>query len=366
MNYVSYVMLGFALLGIIDRMIGNKFHLGEEFEKGFELLGTIVLTMAGMIVLSPLIASLLEPFFNSVYKALHIDPSVLTSSIFANDMGGAQLAKSISKNETLGYFNGLVVGSMVGATVSFTIPFAITVVGKERQKELTLGLLCGIVTVPVGCAVGLAFCRLPVLVAITDLIPIIIFAGIIAAGLLLFPQICIKAFKVFGIFIKVLISAGLALGLIKFVTGREVIKGLGSFEDAMDICIACAVALAGAFPALKIISAIISKPLGALGRMIRINEKSTAGFISSLASNVPTLKMMNEMDSKGAMLNSAFAVSASFVIADHLAFTLAYNKSYLGIVMLSKLISGLCAVWFAAFIYKKVGKSVLGKEEENG
>ena len=366
MDYVSYIMLGFALLGIVDRIFGNKFHLGEEFEKGFELLGTIVLTMVGMFVLSPVLANLLEPFFNSVYKGLHIDPSVLTSSVFANDMGGAQLAKAIAKNESLGYFNGLVVGSMMGATVSFTIPFAISVVGKERQKEFILGLLCGVVTVPVGCAVGLTLSGLPLTVALIDLIPLVIFAGILAAGLLYFPEICIKVFKVFGIFIKILISVGLGLGLIKFVTGHELVKGLGSFKDAVDICLACAIALAGAFPALKIITTVLSKPLGALGKKLKINEKSTLGFISSLASNVPTLEMMNDMDSKGAMLNSAFAVSASFVIADHLAFTLAYNKSYLGVVMLSKTVSGLCAVLFASIIYKKVGKSVFEKEKKDG
>ena len=53
MNALAYVMLGFSLLGALDRILGNKFGLGKEFEKGFELLGTLALSMIGMIVLTP-------------------------------------------------------------------------------------------------------------------------------------------------------------------------------------------------------------------------------------------------------------------------------------------------------------------------
>ena len=35
------------------------------------------------------------------------------------------------------------------------------------------------------------------------------------------------------------------------------------------------------------------------------------------------------MDDKGVILNSAFIVSASFVLADHLAFTIAFNSNYI-------------------------------------
>ena len=39
MKIVSIIMLIFALLGAIDRIFNNKFGLGKEFEKGFNLLG---------------------------------------------------------------------------------------------------------------------------------------------------------------------------------------------------------------------------------------------------------------------------------------------------------------------------------------
>ncbi len=49
MNVLSIIMLVFAILGALDRIIGNKLGLGAEFEKGFMLLGNMALTMIGLI-----------------------------------------------------------------------------------------------------------------------------------------------------------------------------------------------------------------------------------------------------------------------------------------------------------------------------
>ena len=41
-------MLVFSMLGALDRIIGNKFGLGKEFERGFMLLGNMALSMMTM------------------------------------------------------------------------------------------------------------------------------------------------------------------------------------------------------------------------------------------------------------------------------------------------------------------------------
>ena len=61
-------MLFFALLGALDRILGNKLGIGKEFEKGFLLLGQLVLSMMGMIIIAPVIAELLSPAFDFVYN----------------------------------------------------------------------------------------------------------------------------------------------------------------------------------------------------------------------------------------------------------------------------------------------------------
>ncbi len=362
MNVISIIMLSFAILGALDRIFGNRFGLGKEFEKGFLLLGTLALTMIGMIVISPLLARLLEPCFSFVYNSFKIDPSIITSSIFANDMGGAALAKEIARDDRIGMFNGLVVASMMGATISFTIPFALGCVKKEKHKELMLGLLCGIVTIPLGCFVAGLLSDIPIGLLLLNLLPLLLFALIIATGLMLIPQVCIKIFDILGIIIKILITIGLCLGMLEFLIGFKLIDGLATFEEGAKICLNGAIVMSGAFPMLYILSKLLKKPIKKLGLFWGINEKSTLGFVSSLASNVSTFEMMDEMDSKGAVLNSAFAVSASFVLADHLAFTLAFDATYLWMMMIGKLVSGLFALIFSLIVYNRIGHRIVAKE----
>ena len=358
MNIISIIMAIFAIIGIIDRVFGCKLGLGKEFEKGFLILGQITLSMMGMIIIAPVIADLLSPFFDLVYNTFKIEPSIIPASIFANDMGGAPLAKEIAKNDTVGMFNAMVVSSMMGATISFTIPFALGCLTKEKQKDFTIGLLCGIVTIPVGCLISGIFCNINIVTLLLNLMPLIIFAVLIAIGLILIPNVCIKIFNVLGIIIKTIISLGLILGITELLIGIKPIKSADDIFAAGSICINAAVVMSGAFPLLFVISKILSKPMEMLGNAIKINKISTLGFISTLANNVTTFEMMKDMDRKGTVLNSAFAVSASFVLADHLAFTLAFEPSYLFPMIIAKITAGLSAILFAVIIYKKTENNI--------
>ncbi len=362
MNVISIIMLSFAILGALDRITGNRFGLGKEFEKGFLLLGTLALTMIGMIVISPLIAKLLEPCFAFVYNTFKIDPSIITSSIFANDMGGAPLAKEIARDNRIGMFNGLVVASMMGATISFTVPVALGCLKKEKHKELMLGLLCGIVTIPLGCFVAGMISDIPIGLLLLNLLPLLLFASIIATGLILIPRICIKIFNILGTVIKILITVGLCLGMLEFLLDFKPIAGLAPFEEGAVVCLNAAIVMSGAFPMLHILSKLLAKPIKKLGAFLKINEKSTLGFVATLANNVSTFEMMNEMDPKGTVLNSAFAVSVSFILADHLAFTLAFDATYLWMMMVGKLVSGIFAILFALIVYSRIGSTVIAEE----
>jgi ethanolamine transporter len=154
MNFVSVFMAFFSVLGAADRILGNRFGLGKEFEKGMMLMGNVSLSMIGMIVISPFISSLLGPAFTFVRDVLHLEPSIIPASLFANDMGGASMAVQVAADQKMGLFNALVVSAMMGCTVSFNIPYALGVVKPEKNNELFLGFLCGIVTIPVGCFVA--------------------------------------------------------------------------------------------------------------------------------------------------------------------------------------------------------------------
>ncbi|MBE6555727.1 MAG: ethanolamine utilization protein EutH [Ruminococcaceae bacterium] len=369
MNVISLVALVFAVIGAIDYILNNRFGIGVQFQKGFMLLGTMALSMIGMIVLSPLLAELLSPIFRFVSDTLHLDPSILPASLFANDMGGAPLSVAVATDDRLGLFNGLVVSSMMGCTISFTIPFALGMVDKKHQRHLILGLLCGVVTIPIGAFAAGLICRLSLGLLLLDLLPLILFSAIIAVCLLLFPEKCIRVFRWFGVFITALITAGLLLGMINFVFKKEVIAGLATIESGALVCLNAAVALAGMFPLIYILSRLLRKPLNALGKRVGINEESTLGMVSALASSATTFGMMDQMDKKGVMLNAAFSVSGAFVFGGHLAFTMAFDGSYVLPVVAGKLIAGVLALVLANLLYgilcRKEQAAVPQKEESD-
>lgn len=357
MNFVSVFMTIFAILGIIDRIIGNKFGLGKELEKGFYLFGNMALSMMGMLVISPLLADLMSPLFDFFADTLKLDPSIIPASLFANDMGGAPLSEQIATNEKVGMFNALVVSSMMGCTISFTIPYALNVVPKEHHKEVLIGFLCGIITIPLGCLVSGFVILIPIIPLLLNLLPLLIFAVLIAVGLLLKPMICVKVFSIFGKLINIVIMIGLALGIIKFLTGFEIIKGLDSLESAAMVCVNATTVMSGAFPFIYILSKIINKPMKKLGSKLKINETAALGFVSSLATSATTFDLIKDMDKKGIVMNSAFTISAAFTFAGHLAFTLAYDSAYIFPMIIGKLVAGLFALLLSILIYKRIYKN---------
>ena len=352
MNIITVVVIVFSLLGALDRIIGGRFGLGKEFEKGFGLLGAMALSMIGMIVITPWLASVLEPVFSFVWKYLHIDPSVVPAMLFANDMGGAPLAAQIAVNEQIGGFNALIVSSMMGVTISFTIPFALGIVKFEQHKELFLGVLCGIVAIPLGCFVSGLMLRIPLGALLIDLLPLLIFAGILTFGLLKYPDACIKIFSGFAVLIRGLITVGLVIGMIHFLTGKELISPISTLEEGAMVCVNASVVLAGAFPFMWIVSKLLKKPLCYIGDKMGINEVSALGFASTLVSSAPTYGLMYKMDEKGAILNSAFSVSAAFVFGGHLAFTMAFDQDYISAMMVGKLVAGVLAIIVAHYVYE--------------
>lgn len=352
MNIITIVVIVFSILGALDRIIGGRFGLGKEFEKGFGLLGAMALSMIGMIVITPWLAGVLEPVFTFVWKYLHIDPSVVPAMLFANDMGGAPLADQIAVSEQLGGFNALIVSSMMGVTISFTIPFALGVVKFEQHKEMFLGVLCGIVAIPLGCLVSGLMLRIPLGALLIDLLPLLIFAGTLGFGILKYPDACIKIFSGFAVLIRGLITVGLVIGMIYFLTGKELVSPISTLEEGAMVCVNASVVLAGAFPFMYIVSKLLKKPLCYIGEKMGINEVSALGFASTLVSSAPTFGLMNKMDEKGAILNSAFSVSAAFVFGGHLAFTMAFDQSYISAMIVGKLVAGVLAIFVANYVYE--------------
>lgn len=352
MNVITIVVLAFSILGAVDYIIGDKIGVGKEFQRAFSLFCPMALTMLGMIVIAPAIGVWLTPFFEWFYNALGIDPSIIPASLFANDMGGTPLAQAVCKNTDIGNYNAFIISSMMGCVISFTVPFSLGVVKKEQHKELFFGLLCGIVTIPVGSFIAGLILKIKPLVLLINLLPLIILAVIVGAALILVPKICIKCFSVFGVFVKILATAGLMCAIFTFLTKVKICPYFDTFENAVYICANACVTLSGALPFMFIVSKLLNKPLNAIGSKVGIDGVSALAFLGSLVTNASTFGVMEKMNKKGVVLNSAFAVSASFTFGCHLAFTMAFDNRYVVPMIIGKIVSGIFAVVLAFLVYK--------------
>ena len=375
MTILIALVLIFSTLGAVDYVIGNKLGIGSEYERAFKLFSAMALSMIGMIVLAPMIAKLLTPVLGFMSETLGLDPSILPAMLLANDMGGAPLSTQVATDPAMGMFNGLVVSSMFGCTVSFTIPFALGLVAKENYRELCFGLLCGVVTIPVGCFVSGLICGIAILPLLLDLLPLVIFSGVIAAALIFAPNGCIKVFKVFGFLIKALIIVGLTLGIYNFLIQKitpvtlfgnavelPLIPYLDTVESGAMVCLNASIVMTGMFPLVSLVSRLLNKPLKAIGEKLGIDEKSSLSLVACLATSATTFGMMNDMNKKGMLVNSAFAVSGAFTFCAHMAFTIAFpgGEDYLLPMIVGKLISGVAALVMAFLLYRTLMKKAEG------
>ncbi len=353
---IIYVMVVFMVLGAIDKCTGNKFGLGEQFEEGIMAMGSLAVAMVGVICLAPVLADVLRPIVVPVFNILGADPAMFAGSLLANDMGGAPLALELAKDPNAGLFGGLIVGAMMGPTIVFIIPVALGIIEKDDQKFLATGILAGIITIPIGAFVGGLVAGFELMMVLRNLVPIIIFAVVIALGLLKFENAMIKGFTYFGKGVVIVITLGLAAAIVEALTGIVVIPGMKPIGEGIEIVGDIAIVLAGAFPLVFVITKVFNKPLMALGKVLGMNDVSAAGLVASLANCIPMFGMMKDMDNRGKIINVAFSVSAAFVFGDHLGFTAGFNANMITPMIVAKLVGGITAVLLAMVIANKTLK----------
>ena len=350
---VILIMGLFAVLGGLDRILGNRFGLGERFEEGIQAMGSLALAMIGVICIAPVLAQVLRPIVVPAFGFLGADPAMFAGTILACDMGGGNLAVELTGDRQAAMLGGVITGSMLGATVVFTIPVAMGMLKQEDRGAAAKGILAGIVTVPVGVLTGGLVAGFPFGMVLRNLTPIVLIAALIALGLWKAEKAMIRGFEIFGKGIVILVTVGLVAGILQKLTGITLIPGIAPIEDGFQIVGDIAIVLAGAFPLVYVVTKLLKKPLLKLGGLLGINDTAAGGLIASLANSIATFGMVKDMDYRGKVVNVAFAVSAAFVFGDHLGYTAGFAPDMLPAVILGKLAGGISAVAVAMMLTAK-------------
>ncbi len=345
-----WLMAGFALAGAIDRICGNRLGLGAEFENGILAMGSLALAMVGIVCLAPVLAAVLRPVVVPVFRALGADAAMFAGSILACDMGGGSLARELTTDADAAALGGVITGSMLGATLVFTIPVAMGILEEEDHPAMAKGILCGVVTIPVGVLVGGLVAGFRLGMILRNLVPIVLLAAVIALGLWRAERAMVRGFALFGKGVVAVITLALAVAIVRALTGVAILPGMVDISEGFQTVGSIAIVLAGAFPLVAVITKLLNRPLLAAGRKLGINEPAAAGLIASLANSIAMFGMVKSMNYRGKVVNIAFAVSAAFVFGDHLGFTAGFAPELLSAVILGKLSGGVSAVTLALLL----------------
>ena len=393
---IMYIMMSFMLIAAVDRIFSQfggseailgKIGLGkvgkgiagsgEQFEEGFMAMGALGLAMVGMTALAPVIAMLLGPVIIPVYEMLGANPSVFAGSILAIDMGGFFLAKELAGGDVAAWlYSGVLLASMMGATMVFSIPVALGIIEKKDRRFLALGVLAGIVTIPVGCIAGGLVAKFSgveidgqvvdfsMTMLLVNMIPVIIVAALVCLGLKFIPEKMINGFQIFAKILVGIITIGLAAAVAKFTVGWNLIPGLdpifmaegdvpGQVMRAIEVIGSISAVLLGAYPMVLLLTRWFEKSFMKIGSLLKINNMAAGGMIATLANNIPMFGMMKKMDTRGKIINCAFSVSAAFALGDHLGFVAANMAPMIFPMIAGKIIGGITAIFVTIMMMPK-------------
>lgn len=333
---IMYIMMFFMLIAAVDRILsqfgGSARFLGKfgksiegsggQFEEGFMAMGALGLAMVGMTALAPVLAHVLGPVIIPVYEMLGANPSMFAGTLLACDMGGFFLAKELAGGDVAAWlYSGLILGSMMGPTIVFSIPVA-------------LGVLAGIVTIPIGCIAG----------------------GLVA----MYSGVQINGQPVEFTFALILMNMIPGLDPIFMAPGDKP----GEVMRAIEVIGSISCVLLGAYPMVLLLTRWFEKPLMSVGKVLNMNNIAAAGMVATLANNIPMFGMMKQMDTRGKVINCAFAVSAAFALGDHLGFAAANMNAMIFPMIVGKLIGGVTAIGVAMMLVPKEDATAAKTEAE--
>lgn len=340
---IMWIMAVGAVVGGLDYLFGSKLGLGQKFENGFMLLGPTALSMAGIICLAPLLSDVLGPVISPAFAFFGLDPAIF-GGVLAIDMGGYQMALDLCDDPAAGRFAGLIVAAVFGCTITFTIPVGVGMIEKDDQPRFARGILLGLIAMPVTLLIGGVCCGLSIGATLFQSLPILLLSALFLLGLVKIPDRMIRGFTVFASIIRALTAIGLILGAFAFMTGVSLLPGLGSLEEAMAVVSSIGIVLLGSLPVAELLQRLLKRPFAWLGRKIGINEVSVVGLLITMVSVVPVFTMIKEMDERGKVINVAFMVSATAMLAAHLGFTAGVAPEMIPALLCAKFFGGACAV----------------------
>ena len=381
---VVYIIMACAIAGCLASVIKPESELGQQFVAGIDSIGPIFLPTAGIMASAPYLTAFVSSVFGSAYSAVGADPAMAATTFIAVDMGGYQLADALAETRE-SWIMAMITGYMAGATIVFSIPVALKMLEKCDRKYLALGVMSGLLAIPIGVFVASAIIAVshPIVREVistnadatyqlalswgqigVNLIPLIIVCVALAAGLKFKPDAMIKGFIVFGRVMESALKIVFVLVVVEYFTGVwSTLFGSFGFDPiiadeedifrALEVSGAIGMMLCGAFPMVYLIRRYLAKPLAKIGGAVGLSSDATAGLLAGSANVLALFSMVKDLRAKDKVICMAFAVCCAFLFGDHLSFTANFQPNLIVVVLAGKLAAGICAIVFANLLAVK-------------
>lgn len=330
-------------MGGIAFCLNEKYRMGIKFREGVEMAGQMILSIAGIMTIAPVLATILKPVVVPLFRLTGADPACF-AILLGCDMGGYPLAVSLAESQDVAKMMGLAPAAMLGGTLTFAIPVARGMLNDEDFGYFSKGMLTGILTIPVGSIAGGFIQGLEWKVILINHVPIILLSVLLTLGFRFCEDRLVRAADIFGKAITKIGIVGLVAGGVTYLTGFTVIPGMPSVMDGMTTVCGMVFILAGTMPLLDIFNRAVSGPMNRIGKKAGLDAVSVSGILFTLASCVPTCAMMKDMTKRGIVLNSTWLVACVGLLGSQIGFVLQETPEMLVPFVSAKLISGALAM----------------------
>ena len=347
-----------AVIGGADYLMKNRFGLGSKFIESFEIMRTLAVASAGIIVLAPVLAQWLQPVLLPLFRLMHADPAMF-GSLIANDMGGYPLAVLLAEDAEMGLMAGAITSSMLGATLVFVMPVGMGMMRAEDQPFFIRGVLLGVIAIPFGSIAGGLAAGFDAAKVLVNHIPIILISALLAAGFVWIPERVFRATAAIGRGVGHLSIIGIVIGAWMHLTGKTVplFENADTLMNGLEVAAGIAVVLLGILPMMELLMRALKKPLTALGRLLGMNMESASGLVCCLANPLLPMNMVKHMDRRGIVINMAWLTCAQCVFGDHLGFTAGVAPEMVGPMIVGKLTGGFVALAISILATRKMTAS---------
>ena len=350
---VMYFLAFGAALGGVDKLLGNRFGYGEKFEKGFQMLGPVALSMAGIICLAPVLSSFLDLIFTPVWNLLHMDPAIF-GTILAIDMGGYQLSVDLAKDPGFGLFCGVILSSIFGCTMVYSIPVGLGFLQEEHRPCFTRGILLGLVSMPFSIIAACLMQKMDLGYVLWNCLPLFLLSIALGIGVIKKPEAMIRIFLSFAKIIRSVAIFGLTVGAFSYLSGIAILPDLLPLQQSMQTVSAICIVMLGSMPLAELVQRIMKTPFRIINEKVGINGAGTTSLLLSLFSATPALALIPQMNPRAQVVISACLVSSINIFGAHFAYANSFAPDTVPALMVAKVVGTLVGGGIALFATRSI------------